>query len=395
MEQRKMTLYGWIEKNNKQVCTEIIEKYFLFGNGNFNYIYHKSFVKLYVKRLVWVLLSVLTIRRSSYRKFFRIITKQSFALTASYDRNIRNNMLREFFWILLGHGHLAAQDLLPLLPDSEILKKDIHLKSSESPEVSIIIPVYNQLAYTYNCLLSLREKISTHIQYEIIVIDDCSTDSTHTFFMSNATGIVYIRNMDNIGFLRSCNKAASQAKGRFLCFLNNDTQARDGWLENLLKTFYTDQAVGCAGSKLIFPNGLLQEAGGIIYRNGSTDRYGSLEPADLLRFNKAKEVDYCSGASLMIRSSDFRKLRGLDKQFTPAYYEDTDLCMAVKYQLGKKVVYQPLSEIIHFEKVSSEKNTVSSLLSENKSKFIRKWYRELSGHKNNRKRSVAQNYPGL
>ncbi|WP_158280688.1 glycosyltransferase family 2 protein [Pararcticibacter amylolyticus] len=289
-------------------------------------------------------------------------------------------MWREFLWILLGHGHLTAQDLLPLLPDSEILKKDIHLKSSESPEVSIIIPVYNQLAYTYNCLLSLREKISTHIQYEIIVIDDCSTDSTHTFFMSNATGIVYIRNMDNMGFLRSCNKAASQAKGRFLCFLNNDTQARNGWLENLLKTFFTDQAVGCAGSKLIFPNGLLQEAGGIIYRNGSTDRYGSLEPADLLRFNKAKEVDYCSGASLMIRKTDFERLHCLDDQYTPAYYEDTDLCMGVKHILGKKIIYQPQSQIVHFEKISSIQEAVSSLLHNNRHKFKNKWRIELLQH---------------
>lgn len=380
MEPRKMSIYGWIEKNNEKVCTEIIEKYFLFGNGNFSYIYHKSFVKLYIKRLMWVFLSVLTFRESPYRKFFRIITHKSFSLTASYDRDIKYNIFREFIWILLGHGHLTAQDLLPLLPDNEILNTRVHLKTSESPEVSIIIPVYNQLTYTYNCLLSLMKNLSEYIEYEVIVIDDCSNDSTHTFFTSNATGVVYIRNVENIGFLRSCNKAASHAKGKFLCLLNNDTQARKGWMENLLNTFYKDQTVGCSGSKLIFPNGLLQEAGGIIYSNGSTDRYGSLEPADLPIFNKLKEIDYCSGASLMIRNSDFRKLQGLDQRFSPAYYEDTDLCMAVKYQLGKKVVYQPLSQIIHFEKISSEKNTVSTLLSANKSKFIRKWQKVLSYH---------------
>lgn len=131
----------------------------------------------------------------------------------------------------------------------------------QSPEVSIIIPVYNQFSYTYNCLRSISENVSEH-SYEILIADDGSTDLTQEITWI-CPGVRVIRTDKNSGFLLNCNHAAEAAKGKYLVFLNNDTQVRRGWLESLLEMMESDEKIGLAGSKLIYPDGRLQEAGGL------------------------------------------------------------------------------------------------------------------------------------
>lgn len=218
------------------------------------------------------------------------------------------------------------------------------------PSVSIIIPTYNGLEHVISCLLGLEATLPEGFDGEIIIVDDASIDDTFSaleHFARRLPIVRPLRNETNVGFIDSCNRGAAVATGEILFFLNHDTIPQQGWLGPLLRTF-DDPTVGAAGSALIYPDGTLQEAGGIVYRDGSAANFGrGIDPADpIARF--AHDVDYCSGAALAIRRSLFERVGGFDTRYRPAYYEDTDLCMQV-WQAGFRVRYQPDSVIMHVE----------------------------------------------
>jgi GT2 family glycosyltransferase/glycosyltransferase involved in cell wall biosynthesis len=219
---------------------------------------------------------------------------------------------------------------------------------SETPLVSIIIPVHNKIELTLDCILSIVSGASG-IAYEIIVMDDASNDRTAVVFKFNKIkGLRYFRNVANKGFVISCNEAAKKAKGKYLIFLNNDTKVHSGWIENLLSTFTIFPNAGMAGSKLIFPNGKLQEAGGVIASDGSAENYGRDDDPQNYLYNYVREVDYVSGACIMLPKSLWESVGGFENQYQPAYYEDVDLAYKLR-QAGYQVFYQPFSQITHFE----------------------------------------------
>ena len=220
----------------------------------------------------------------------------------------------------------------------------------EHPEISIIIPVYNQLDYTRACLASIQHNSELE-SYEVIVLDDCSTDATQEV-VCNVPGVIYLRAETNAGFIASCNRGARRARGKYLVFLNNDTTVTRGWLRELRETFISEPDAGLVGSKLVYPDGRLQEAGGIIWRDGSGWNRGKFKDQAHPQFNYLREVDYCSAASVMIPKELFETLGGFDSKYAPAYYEDTDLAFKVAAH-GRKVFYQPLSVVVHYEGISS------------------------------------------
>jgi len=224
-------------------------------------------------------------------------------------------------------------------------------KNHAEPFVTIIIPVYNQFEYTYHCLSSILKFSGDSISYEIIIADDCSIDLT-TEIKKIVQNIQVIRNATNLRFLKNCNQAAKYARGKYLLFLNNDTQVQSNWLEPLVALLESNETVGAVGSKLVYSDGRLQEAGGIIWADGSGWNYGRMMDCEAPEYNYVKEVDYISGASLMIRTSIWKMLGGFDEYFEPAYAEDSDICFSIR-KLGYKVVYQPDSIVVHFEGISN------------------------------------------
>jgi GT2 family glycosyltransferase len=224
--------------------------------------------------------------------------------------------------------------------------KPIEFPVFDKVEVSIIIPVFNQFHFTQACLASVQEHRGSHA-IEVIVVDDGSADATADF-VPRMKGIVYLRNETNAGFVGSCNRGAAQARGEYLLLLNNDTTVKPGWLDALLETFQLEPRAGLVGSKLLFPDGRLQEAGGIIWRDGSGWNYGKFDDPKKPEYNYLRDVDYCSAACAMIPKSLFESIGGFDARYAPAYYEDTDLSFKIR-QNGYKVLYQPLSEVIHYE----------------------------------------------
>ncbi len=243
----------------------------------------------------------------------------------------------------------------------------------ESPDVSIVIPVYNQFDYTYLCVKSIIEH-SDGCTYEIIIADDCSTDFTKDIDKA-ISGLRIVRNAKNLRFLLNCNNAAKLARGKYILFLNNDTQVQDNWLEPLVTLIESSEEIGLVGSKLVYPDGRLQEAGGILWKDGSAWNYGNGSNPDLPEYNYIKEVDYISGASIMLSRKLWEDLGGFDEQFAPAYYEDVDIAFEIRRR-GYKVMYQPLSVVVHFEGLSNGKdvsNGVKKYQVINKERFYKKW----------------------
>jgi GT2 family glycosyltransferase/glycosyltransferase involved in cell wall biosynthesis len=249
--------------------------------------------------------------------------------------------------------------------------------------VSIIIPVYGQCEYTLRCLLSIVAS-QPKIPYEVIVVDDHSPDESYAI-LQQVAGIQFIHNEVNQGFIRSCNIGSKLAKGQYVYFLNNDTQVIEGWLDELVDTFRTFPGTGLAGSKLVYPDGTLQEAGGIIWQDGSAWNFGRNQDPMLPIYNYAREVDFCSGASIMVPKALFDELGGFDEYYLPAYCEDADLALKIRDR-GYRVIYQPLSTVVHFEGITSGTDTTKGVKAyqvENLKKLFQRWQGRLEMHQPN------------
>lgn len=271
----------------------------------------------------------------------------------------------------------APDDVGPPAPPS--LPEEIHemvFPAFSACRTSIIIPVWNHCGHSYRCLQSILAN-TDEATYEVIVVDNGSSDETGEL-LSNSANIKVIRNQSNQGYLLACNQGAGSARGEYLLFLNNDTTVTRGWLESMTGLLDGDSTIGAVGAKLVFGNGALQEAGGIIWSDGSTAGYGRGEDPDDPEFCYRREVDYCSGACLLVRRDLFVNLGGFDETYSPAYYEDADLCLEIK-RLGYRVVYQPEARIIHHEFGSGSKKKALDLYLRNMPLFAEKWGAVLAG----------------
>ena len=263
--------------------------------------------------------------------------------------------------------------------------RPLHIEASGTPVVSVVIPVFNKFQYTYDCIRSISDHLPRR-GFEIIIADDCSTDETLLAGLLFSGAVRVVRHARNLGFIRSCNAAARQAEGRYLFFLNNDTLVREGWLDELVDTFEAVPDIGIAGSKLLFEDGSLQEAGGIIWRMGDGWNWGRGRDPQEPAFSYLRDADWVSGAALMIERELFGKLGGFDELYAPAYYEDTDLAFRVR-AMGKRVVVQPASEIVHLEGVTSGTDTAGTGVKRyqlvNHRKFFMRWRDTLAAHRPN------------
>ncbi|GGZ51801.1 glycosyl transferase family protein [Lysobacter xinjiangensis] len=251
------------------------------------------------------------------------------------------------------------------------------LSTSDSPRASIVVPVFNQFDYTLACLRALAAHPPS-TPHEVIVVDDGSSDATAASLVQ-VDGLRFHRRTSNGGFIAACNDGASLARGDVLVFLNNDTVPQPGWLEALLETFVTRPRTGLAGSQLVYPDGRLQESGGLVFDDGSAWNYGRFgDPSDP-RYAYARRTDYCSGAAIAIGHALFDALGGFDTRYAPAYYEDTDLAFSVRSK-GLDVRVQPASRVVHCEGATSGTDPSQGAKAyqvANRSKFLDKWHHAL------------------
>ena len=278
-------------------------------------------------------------------------------------------------------AHELVAPANPLVADQPNRKP--RFAPADQPVVSIIVPVFNQVDVTLRCLRAVA-RFGPEVPYEVIVGNDCSTDPDFEK-LREVKGLRIADMSDNGGFGANCNNAASQARGEYLFFLNNDTMVQPRSIDLLLETFTMFPNTGIAGSKLLYPDGRVQDAGGIIWRDGSAWNYGHSSFHDTPAHGYSRVTDYVAGAALLIRKSLFDELGGFDSLYAPAYYEDTDLCMKVN-QMGLEVRLQPESLVMHDEGTSygtdlAQEGKHNQVI--NARKFFDRWEDELRGHREN------------
>jgi GT2 family glycosyltransferase/glycosyltransferase involved in cell wall biosynthesis len=277
------------------------------------------------------------------------------------------------YWLRARRLRRVTPPALPTVALQAIDPLTLVVPVSADPVVSIIVPTYGQVAFTLRCLDSIARHTAA-LPIEVIVIDD-AWDGVETAALSVVRGIRLFRNKTNLGFLHSCNKAAALANGRYLCFLNNDTQVLEGWLEPMVALFRQWPGTGAVGAKLLYPDGRLQEAGGIVWQDATGWNFGRLEDPARPAYNYVREVDYCSGAALMVERAVFARLGGFDPRYAPAYFEDTDLCFRLR-QIGLKTLYQPAARVVHHEGISHGRDTAVGIKScqvANRRTFVSVW----------------------
>jgi GT2 family glycosyltransferase len=255
---------------------------------------------------------------------------------------------------------------------------------SDAPDVSIVVPVYNQITFTLACIDALVAH-RTQLRFEILVGDDCSTDSTQDVLSVSIRGVRHVRHPRNLGFVRNCNATSELARGRYVVFLNNDTQVLPNWLDELIGVLESNTDVGLSGSKLVYPDGRMQECGAIVWKDGSAWNFGRFDDPRKPEYCYLRDVDYVSGASIALPVSLWRQLGGFDEEFAPAYAEDADLAFRVR-DAGFRTVVQPLSQLLHFEGVTSGTDTSQGTKAyqvENLKKLYRRWQDVLQSHRVN------------
>lgn len=312
----------------------------------------------------WRVTMPLRLATKAYNRYFR-------RYVAAIGRRIRS---RTRFAEVVSSGeqsglhNVALRDAVRTLMATRLeafLNSDanLNLPQSESPDVTIILVLYNQAEMTYACLTAIKECLEdSDLKVETILFDNGSTDLTHAM-LDRVSGVTIIRNDENLHFLRGVNAAAAEANGRHILLLNNDAQLMAGTLEAAVKTLDDDDTIGAVGARIILPDGKLQEAGSIIWSDGSCLGYGRGRKPNDAEFMFMRDVDYCSGAFLLTPRNLFERLGRFDEAYAPAYYEETDYCVRI-WKENLRVVYNPKVTIQHFEFASSGKVSDALVLQE-------------------------------
>lgn len=258
--------------------------------------------------------------------------------------------------------------------------KLLHFPEVEEPDVSIVIPAHNKVEVTYLALCSLLLAYN-EASFEVIVVDDASTDETAEL-ENYVSGITVIHNEIAQRFIRACNAGAEKARGKYIVLLNNDVEVTAHWLDELIAAFDRFGNVGLVGSKLLYPDGTLQDAGGIIWGSGNPWNYGKGQNPDDPRFTYARQADYLSGAAMMVPATLWHEVGGLSSYLEPMYFEDTDLAFKIR-EAGYTTWYVPSSIVYHYEGMTSGTDTSSGFKKfqeVNRPKFKRRWAKAYTGH---------------
>jgi GT2 family glycosyltransferase len=263
--------------------------------------------------------------------------------------------------VIGGFGKIEMILKKPLFcSDSRLVTGDMHAVAQcrnvssrkKVPRVSLILlnrdkPLMTRVA----AMAAASSKPS--VPFEILCVDNGSSAENLAILQKAEVEMRFLEFPENKGFGVANNLAASQARGEFLLFLNNDAFLRPGAIREMLQAFQNMPDCGAVGAVLRYPDGQIQEAGCTLRDDGTAIRHGrddpAFSPARLPVFHK---VDYVSGACLLIRRQEFLEIGGFDPIYSPAYYEDTDLCMRLR-EKGKRVYLASKTSCYHIENATS------------------------------------------
>ncbi|MBV7540375.1 glycosyltransferase [Acidovorax sp. sic0104] len=233
------------------------------------------------------------------------------------------------------------------------------------PELSVIVVLYNQAGLSLRTLQALADQQG--VRFETVVVDNASSDHTPQL-LERLRGAQILRNAGNLGFLRAARQGAQAARGRYLAFLNSDAILQEGALHETLRLMRANPGIGALGARVVLTTGGLQEAGNLLFDDGSAGGIGRGEDAFHHGALAARDTDYVSGVFLVTPAPVWRMLDGFDEAFAPAYYEDTDYCLRV-WQAGLRVVYAPSVLLEHLEWGSATGSSATELMERNRQLF--------------------------
>ena len=259
----------------------------------------------------------------------------------------------------------AAEAMLPQLARDGL---DFRIPAGVAAALSVIVVLHNQFALTMMAMASLRANFPGAI--ELILVDSGSSDETR-HVERHITGAKLIRFPYNAGFVESCNAALGEVTAPALLYLNNDLLLGINACQRAIDRLFSEPSIAAVGAKCIRTNGQLQEAGSIIWRDGTTYGYLRDSEPNIPEANFLRDVDFCSGAFLMFRTALVKQLGGFDDDYRPAYYEEADLCVRLR-KSGYRIVYDPSVVIQHFEYGSADAAASSRLMLRNHKIFLSK-----------------------
>jgi GT2 family glycosyltransferase len=255
----------------------------------------------------------------------------------------------------------------------------IDLPLSATPRVSVIIPSSTRHDLLHACLRSLACFGPSTIPYETIVVLSRATAEAEARLRDAATGIQLVSSPVNLGLAGAGNRGRDVARGNLLILLHDDAEIEPGWMEALVETADAHPEAGAIGGKVLHPDGRLQWAGGILWRNAVCSGPWVSERPPPTALGRLRAVDFCGTSSLLVRVALWDFIGGLDEQFYPVYYVDVDLAMAMR-KLGFVVLYQPNSRIRHHQAASTNPTFRDFLLHRNRHLFLKKWGAALEKH---------------
>ncbi len=288
--------------------------------------------------------------------FAHYVWKSATGTLAKPRLSISEHMSRELF-------AARARHLRP-----SFARRKIDFSVTAPPAISVIVVMYNQLDLTLAALDSLRDNFAFPI--ELILTDSGSTDESR-HVERYVAGAKIIRFTRNVGFIEACNAALAHVTAPVTLFMNNDILIQRGAVAAAIARLASAPGIGAVGGKIIRTNGALQEAGCIIWRDGSTQGYLRDADPNIPEANFVREVDFCSAVFLAVKTGPLKSLGGFDENFKPAYFEETDLCIRLA-GAGYKTVYDPAISIIHQEYSSGDAAIANVMMAQNHPKFLEK-----------------------
>lgn len=220
---------------------------------------------------------------------------------------------------------------------------------ADAPQVSIIIPLYNKAEYTKQCLEALTLNTDQALNYEVILVDNASSDGTAEYLRTLSGDVTIVTNLKNLGFAKACNQGGRIARGRYLVFLNNDTIPHPGWLDGLIRGAERDGA-DIVGARLLYPNGRVQHAGVAFNEQSIGYHIFNGFPADAPAVNRKRFMQCVTAACMLVKQELFAELGGFDEGYVNGF-EDVDFCLRAG-ERGRRILYTPESALIHFEETS-------------------------------------------
>jgi len=233
-------------------------------------------------------------------------------------------------------------------------------------DLSIIIVNWNSWAYLQKCIMSIMEN-ADELKYEIIVVDNCSSDNSVENVAVCFPNVILIKNEKNVGFPAANNQAFNVARGQYFLMLNPDTLIKKNTLSHSVLILKNDDSIGCLGVKTLNGNGEILPSCARSYPT-TWNKFLQIFNIDKIfkkwkflkssnighwDYNNSRDVDLLHGGYMMFPASIYSKIGGLDEKI-PMFYEDMEYCCRIK-KSGFRIHYLADVEIVHFVGMSCSK----------------------------------------